>query len=294
LEDLEQKVKRMAEYLNDEAVANALKITPEAVRDILEGKATIAEKEGDEEGGPVIHVSSIKTSYRQKVISVVRTKGGVGCTVTALGLALAVSKDLRTLLINIDPDRKFSDLAYYLNLAEVLSWPEISVFKDFDRCEVKVEQNFDVLEVGDDGFVDADEVVRAITLARQNYDAIVIDTPNRAFDDFAAQALEQSNVLVAVVSGLESELMRAVSLFNRYPQKDLIVAANRCDLKGIKELEGYEIVTVDHDAGLLKSFETGDLPSDKGALMNGIKQVKNILYDQKPREGLLSRVFGGG
>jgi len=289
----------MSQYLDNEAIARALRLTPEAVEAILNGSADIAVKDEDgRDGGaqPSIYVSTVKTSYRQKIISVVRGKGGVGCTVVALGLAYLLSGEIKTLLLGLSPEEGISDLVYYLSLDSAENyaafWPEASVFSGrLDTCEVRIAPNFDVLELKEAEAKNAEAVAAAVSTARQNYDAVVIDTPNRADEAYVAEAVSHSNVLVGITNGLEPELLRLAHLLNSYPQKDAVVVANMCPEPRIEEFEGMEIVRLEHDPSLAKAFKKCDLPGLKSPFMKGMARIKDAVYGRQ-QKGLLRGLLG--
>lgn len=287
--DLVSKVREMSKYLDDEAIAEALKLTPEAVRDILEGKAEIREIRQPDRG-PVVHVSSVKTAYRQKIISVCRAKGGVGCSVVSLGLACSLSREIKTLLIDLNLAEGGGDLSYYLNLPE---YPHMGVFNsNLEQCSINVEPNLYVLQAPRHISNEGEKIGQIIDLARQDFDAVVIDLPNLQ-DGFAAEAMRQSNTLVAVTGGMDLELVRLAVLLSKYRSKHVIVAANRCDLPGeaLEVFSDREIVKIEHDGALLRTLERCDLPGEKSVFMRGIGQLKDAVFERE-RKGILKRLFG--
>lgn len=288
--DLTEKVRELSKYLDDEAIAQALKLTPEAVRDILEGRAEIAQVERSDYSGPVIHVSSVKTAYRQKVISVCRAKGGVGCTVIALGLAYSLSKEIKTLLVDLNLSEGGSDLSYYLNLPE---YPHLGALTDnLESCVISVEPNFYVLQAPKRASAEEQEVGQIITLARQDFDAIVIDLPNSQ-GEIVKEAVQQSNTIVAVTSGMASELLRLAAILGTCFRKDVIVAANRCDLpaEAREAFAGKKIIRIEHDGSLARVFEKCDLPGEKSVFMKGIGRIKDAVFDRE-KKGVLKTIFG--
>lgn len=289
MDDLVSKVRRMSEYLDDEAIADALQLTPEAVRDILEGRAEIKEIRQPDRA-PVVHVSSVKTAYRQKIVSVCRAKGGVGCSVVSLGLAYSLSREIKTLLIDLNLAEGGGDLSYYLNLPE---YPHMGVFRDnLEQCSINVEPNFYVLQAPRHVTNEGEKVCRIIDLAKQDFDAVVIDLPN-FHGGFVAEAMRQSNTLVAVTSGMDLELVRLAVLLNNYSSKNTVIAVNRGELpKEASEIfSGCEIVKIEHDGSLSRTLERCDLPGEKSVFMRGIAQLKDAVFERE-RKGILKRLFG--
>ncbi|MGB9804251.1 MAG: AAA family ATPase [Desulfofundulus sp.] len=288
--DLIAKVRELSKYLNDEAIADALKLTPEAVRSILEGKAEVELKqvEREDQTVPLIQVSSVETSYRQKIISVGRAKGGVGCTVVALGLAYLLSKKVRTLLIDLNFSEGGSDLSYYLNLPE---YPHMGMFHgDLEQCVVHLEPNFSVLQAPRHASSEKREIGELINLARQDYDAVVMDLPNSQ-DGLVREAMQHSTTLVLVTGGLESELVRLAAIAGRYQRKEIIVVANRSSLPGEAVETFKKVVHIEQDRNLLKTLRNCDLPGEKTVFMQGVARIRDAVYD-RDRKGVLQKVLG--
>lgn len=287
--DLVSKVRKMSEYLDDEAIAEALKLTPETVRDILEGKAEIREIRQPDRG-PVVHVSSVKTAYRQKIVSVCRAKGGVGCSMVSLGLAYSLSREIKTLLIDLNLAEGGGDLSYYLNLPE---YPHMGVFNNnLEQCSINVEPNLYVLQAPRHISNEGEKIDQIIGLARQDFDAVVIDLPNFQCG-FTAEAMRQSNTLVAVTGGMDLELVRLAVLLSKYQSKHVIIAANRCELprEAMEVFADRETVKIEHDGALLRTLERCDLPGEKSVFMRGIEQLKDAVFEREKR-GILKRLFG--
>lgn len=289
LVDLQSKVHELSKYLDNDAIAQALKLTPEAVRDILEGRAEIRQEELSA-AGPVIHVGSVKTAYRQKVVAVLHAKGGVGATVVAIGLALSLSKEIKTLLVDFTFRNGGSDLSYYLNLPD---YPHMGLFGGtLEECVIDLEPGLSVLQSpryvnGERGNIDP-----IIICARQDFDAVVMDLPNED-SDLVYKALGHSNTIIAVTSGLGSELVRLAVVLAGCRQKDIILALNRCSLPAeTKEtFKSMKTVKLEHDGSLVAVFEKCDLPGEKSIFMRGMRQLKDAMFDRE-KKGALKALFG--
>ncbi|MBC7092492.1 hypothetical protein H5T53_00530 [Candidatus Bipolaricaulota bacterium] len=288
--DLQSKVREMSRYLEDEAIAQALKLTPEAVRDILEGKAEIRREDSPAQG-PVIHVSSVKTAYRQRVVSVLRAKGGVGATVVAIGLALSLSREVKTLLADFTFSEGGSDLSYYLNLPD---YPHMGVFAGvLDDCVVGLEPDLFVLQPPRNARGERDKVEAVIARAREDYDAVVMDLPN-GDGDVVQRALGLSNAVVAVTGGLGSELVRLAAALAGLRQKDVVLVLNRCSLpaEAREAFRGIRTVRLEHDGSLAGTLERCGLPGEKSAFMRGMAEVRDALFDRQ-KKSLLKSLLGG-
>jgi len=290
-EDIESKVRELAEYLDEEAIASALKLTPEAVRDILEGKANITKinTPNTSAEAPVIKVSSVKTAYRQKIISVCRAKGGVGCTVFALGLAYAISKEIRTLLIDLNFAEGGSDLPFYLCLTD---YPNLGVAGiEPKNMAIRVDSGFYVIQPPRHMPEKMIDVEHLIYSARQDFDAIVIDLPNEQ-SELVHKAISLSNTIMAITSGLDQEIVRLMHLLSRYQHKDIFYIANQYKITGNASdlLRDSIIINIERDHTLQSTLEKCDLPKDKSIFMRGIKQVTNQLYEPE-KKGIFSALL---
>lgn len=294
------KIKELSKLLNEEAIAEAFNLTPEAVRDIIEGKAEVEKIERPQGSGTIIQVSSVKTAYRQKVISVCRSKGGVGCTLVALGLTYLLSRELRSLLIDLSfPWGKGlpwgpGDLSCYLGLPE---YPHMGIFRGvLEECVIELEPNFHVLQPPHERVDDLPGAGQLIGLARQDYDAVVLDLPNSCGNQ-VEEALRHSTTLVMVTTGLESELVRLAALAGRFRHKELFIVANMCELPPEAEeaFTGVRVFHLERDGTLLRTLLGGDLPEMKSPFMCGLSRVKDALFERE-KVGVLQqlkrRLFG--
>jgi len=144
-----------------------------------------------------------------RVVTVFSTKGGVGKTVIAsnLGVALADTVGVKTILLDLD--LQFGDTGIMLQLE-----PERTVFdamKVYDRLDVDMLRGFlthhksglDVLlapiRPEDAEMVTAARVSRIISMLREIADVVVIDTP-AAFNDVVLAAIDKSDEVLAVAT----------------------------------------------------------------------------------------------
>lgn len=278
--DIKAKVNELSKFLDDEAIALALKLTPEAVKDIREGRVEIRETGRQaKDVSPVVHVNSVKIAYRQKIIAVCRTKGGVGATVIALGLAHHLSKELRVLLADFTFAEGGGDLAYYLNLPE---YPHLGVDpSNLEACTIEVDKNFYVLQPPRHITGELKKVEQVIDQARQDYDAVIMDLPNHV-DDNIARIINQANTLLAVTGGMTAELVRLAYLLRDYQRKDIIVVTNGCtfDDDARKIFAEKKILNIKNDNTLNSVLEKCELPREKSPFMRGIAQLSDAIFDK--------------
>lgn len=286
----------MSAYLDEEAIASALKITPEAVRDILNGQAQVEELKLPGRGTS-IQINTEKTAYRQKIIAVWRSRGGVGCTAIACHLADYLKEMMSVLLIDLNFTEGGSDLSYHLNLPE---YPNMGAFS------VEHPQH-GILEAGKNLFVAQSPLKRyeidkigpetvndLITFARQNFDAVVLDLPNSETEHVRV-ALNYANVLIMVIAGAVQETVRTAIKLQYYDFKDQLVVLNNNKINTIMLKNTFNIkhlVTIPHDEKLAGALEKQRLAGKKSAFGQGITRIKNILYREQTRKGIFG-LFAG-
>jgi len=278
--DLHKKVQEMSLYLEDDAIAAVLKITPEMVRDIRDGTAEIREIPSSKNHyAPVVQVGSVKTAYRQKVISVFRVKGGVGNTILSICLAYSLSREVSTLLFDLNFSLGGSDAAYYLGLP-----PYSDQFST-----IEVEPNFHVIQSSDADIAKIPELPEIIRAARNDYDAIVIDLPN-VIQKWVGDVLSTSTSIIALTSGLELETARLESILVGYRNKDILVVLSPL-VKTKDTPKDYPIVELPHDPSIGKSFLNGEMPSEKTMYMKNMAKIKDLIF-QREKRSVLDTLFG--
>lgn len=293
--ELEKKVRQLSQILNEDAVAQALGITTEAVRDILEGRASIqgdALRERRLEDKPIIQVSSVKTAYRQRVISVYRAKGGVGATAIAIGVAYLLSKEIKVLLIDLNMVLGGGDISYYLELPD---YPNFGGFNgnNLQDCIVEYDTTFHVLQTSktmNDDF--KPNIEKVILQARQDYDAIVLDLPYGK-TDIVNEALSYSSTILAVTTGTVGELTRTAVGLNEYTKKEIVVIVNNNQVELTRAaFPDCKIIQIGMDNTLFECLQHGVVPKSKSVFMKGLSQLTDDWLGKKPKKGLLSAFLG--
>ncbi|SHE97652.1 hypothetical protein SAMN02745218_01191 [Desulfofundulus australicus DSM 11792] len=278
-----EKVRRMAEYLDEEAVAAALGVPVGAVREILAGRVEVKE----DVKGTLVQVAS--SSYRQRVVSVWRAKGGAGCTAVAIHLAHVVAEVMTVLFVDMDFSVGGSDATLYLGLPDS---PDMETFtrKGLESAVVQVEPGLWALRPpafpGSFQF-GSEDVTRLVVEARKSFDAVVFDLPNRD-DGYVAEAVNCSNAVVMVTLGFPGELVRAAARCGNL-KKDVLLVANgyKCGpeaLERFKDLAG--VVELPEERGLEERMYSGVF-TGRGAFYDGIGRVRDVLF--RPRDGGLFR-----
>ncbi len=200
---IESKIRRMSQYLDDEAVARALNVEVDLVRGVLNGEV---KKVAEEEKRPGVKVTQyLRPAFRQRVIYIARVKGGVGATTLALNLAWRVSEKAKVLVVDTQAEvlnqTVFSD---FLDLARVGSYSPSG--GELEICEVSDNLHYmPFLQSFSEHDFD-----RIILEARRDYDVIIVDLP--VVRD--AAKLKSAMVILYVYGGGEAEGARMFRLIN--------------------------------------------------------------------------------
>lgn len=287
--DLKEKIIRMAAYYDAESIANSLRVSVETVEDILDGKAEI--KVETEQFGQVLHVNTSRTAHRQKVIAICRGKGGVGATSVAMYLSRLTSEKISTLLIDLNVAEGGSDLTYYMNISP---YPHLGIAKrNLMEGVIYYQKDLYIIappmtekELG--GF-SVEDVQKLIARARQDFDAIIIDLPNR-LDEITKEALSCANTLVMVMGAFRQEILRLVQLSEAFYTKNKYLVINNCSLDAdcaAEILNAHKSVVIPYDAELEDTLEKQSVLPRKSSFSMGVESLKELIYEEPPKkEGL--------
>jgi pilus assembly protein CpaE len=242
---------------------------------------------------------------RGKVVSVFSTKGGVGKTVIAsnLGVALAGQLGLRTVLLDLD--LQFGDTGIMLQLK-----PERTIYdavQSFDRLDAAMLKGFlthhksglDVLlapvRPEDAESVTATRLARIIAILREIADIVVVDTP-AAFDDIVLTAIDKSDEVYAVatmdVASIKNTRISLQKLRQLGYSKDLVkLVLNRADSKVWLELpeveramEGEIVAKIPSDRLVPRSVNKGNpvvIEAPKSAVAKSLLDMARMLAPVK-------------
>jgi pilus assembly protein CpaE len=180
-----------------------------------------------------------------RVVTVFSTKGGVGKTVIATNLAVALVQKCRKRVALLDLDLQFGDVGIMLQTP-----PERTLFdvaQNFDRLDLDMLRGF--LTPHDSGvlallapvqpeqaeYVTTARIGRIVEMLRQLVDYVVIDTP-AALNDVVLAALDKSDVICAItqmdVASLKNTRIALQKLDQLgYDQGAVRVVLNRADSK---------------------------------------------------------------
>lgn len=144
-----------------------------------------------------------------KVVTVFSPKGGVGKSVLATNLGVAIATECGRSAILVDLDLQFGDVAVMLQLP-----PERTIFdaaQAFDRLDADMLQGFLVahgsglrtllapVRPEDAESVTTGRITQILTILRGLADFVVVDTP-ASLSEVVLTALEQSDIILAVAT----------------------------------------------------------------------------------------------
>ncbi|TLM78319.1 MAG: hypothetical protein FDZ70_04300 [Actinobacteria bacterium] len=191
---------------------------------------------------------------RAKVVTVFSTKGGVGKTVLATNLGVALARDTGKRVAVIDLDLEFGDVAIMLGLQPTHTIYDAS--QVFDRLDADLLAGF--METHGSGLrallaplhpeeaesISAARIGQVLDLMREEYDYVVVDT-SPSFSEAVLAALDRSDeVFVVTMMDVASIKNTRISLQKLrqlgYPDSHVRIVLNRSDSKVLLEASEVE------------------------------------------------------
>jgi cellulose biosynthesis protein BcsQ len=281
-ESLEEKIKRMSGYLDDESIARALGIERELVFGIREG--VVMKLEGPTCVPKVSPTKYIRTTYRQRVISIARVKGGVGASNLSANFSRYLSEQNTVLLMD-----RCATLVVDQNLGIKKHKVCSDLLEIFEAELYETENGIDALEIDKNLHylpVYGGDIRELVFAARKEYDVIIIDLPDLTVVN--TDALEVSTTVLVLFSGGHAEAERLLRL-NSINKEKILVAHAELSPEGKKLVEDY----FEADNYLqLKALK--GIVSRKSPEYRGIVELSTILFGNSHREekkGLLGALF---
>jgi MinD-like ATPase involved in chromosome partitioning or flagellar assembly len=282
-DDLIQKIKQMSEYLDEEAIAAALRIPEQVVHDALAGRVSMSSSETEKQSVLEVQTNPV---YRQRIISVWRGRGGVGCTSIALHLAYVLEQMMSVLLVDLNAMAAGSDVGYYLRLSEYPNIETISKQKTLSSAVIQADTGLWVLLPPLANDIEKGTVKHLAIEARNDFDAIIFDLPNTDVD-CVAEAVSCSHVLVMVTNGQPQEMKRVLARkieTQNQSQRETILVANGCSCDGETRRMYDKVVEIPEDRDLPAKMERGMFYKKGSPLTIGTEKVRDLLYGMRSQK----------
>ena len=278
-DELVNKIRRMSEYLDEGAIAAALRIPVETVHDVLEGRVNLSRSESENQTVLQVQTNPV---YRQRIVSVWRGRGGVGCTSVALHLAYVLEQMMSVLLVDLNAVAGGSDVGYYLRLPEYPNMESLSRGGPLSSAVIQAESGLWVLLPPLSGGIDEGAVSKMVVEARKDFDVVVFDLPNIDTDPVQT-AVACSNALVMVTNGLPQEMTRVLSRKNQ-AQRETVLIANGCPRDRNVKKEYIKIIELPEDKELASRMEKGTFYKKGSPLTTGAEKLRDMLFGIRPQE----------
>jgi len=269
----------MSEYLDEDAIAAALRIPVKTVRGIIQDRVSIRETATGKE--TILQIAT-NPVYRQRIISVWRGRGGAGCTSIALHLAYLLEQMMIVLLVDLGASGAGSDLGYYLHLPEYPNLEALSRDGRLSSAVIQVESGLWALLPPTTGTIDKTAVARLAAEARRDFDVVIFDLPNTD-DEFVLEAVAYSNAMVMVANGLPQEMNRALTRKNR-SQKETVLVANGYACDGNARCGYAKVVEIPEDKDLQARMERGVFYQKGYPFTAGAEKIRDSLFGMRPLE----------
>ncbi len=280
--DFSEKIKNMAEYLDEDSIARALGVDVELVRGVLEGNVVAFQKESIKKTAPV---KFLKTAFRQKVISVIRAKGGVGATFLVSNLAHRISE--KTSVIVIDLCAVVQDYIVFSDFLDVVGVDNYSI----NGKVTEIDNNYyyipySILEPNHS----IDNIIHA---ARTDFDTIILDLPNY-YSDQVKKAVDMCTTALLLYGGGVSEAQRILDLAtNVLNKKEAFLITNYKQLSPMERIK--KGLGIEQQINLpFDKKAAGSLVTMKSPVYAEINTLVNLIYGGQygAKEGIFSKIFG--
>ena len=122
-----------------------------------------------------------------QIVTVFGTKGGVGKTTLSVNLAVEMARNSNKKIVVVDLDLQFGDTAIFMNILPKKGISELAQEKN--KLDINLIEEYLVphisgikllpapLRTEDSELVTSDFVMELLTILRDNYDYVIIDTP---------------------------------------------------------------------------------------------------------------------
>jgi pilus assembly protein CpaE len=143
-----------------------------------------------------------------QVVTVFGAKGGAGKTTLSVNIAVEIARETKMKVALIDLDLQFGDVAVYLNIQPRRTIAEL--VQERNDWDIQLLNNYLITHSSgikilaaparpeDADLIVPEQVEKILTILRQNFDYIVVDSPP-FFSDTLLTALDMSNQIVLIM-----------------------------------------------------------------------------------------------
>nr|WP_320145275.1 response regulator [uncultured Anaeromusa sp.] len=213
-----------------------------------------------------------------RIITVFSTKGGIGKTLIATNLSVALAEHTNCSTVLVDGYLQFGDAALFLNLMPQATIADL--IKDLDQMDEGVIRSYltpysshlSVLAAPhrpeEAESISGAQMAEILTKLKGMFDFVVVDTPP-SFADFMLNILDVSDMII-VVSSLDLPTIKNIKMCLEimdslgYPREKLLLLLNRANSEG-------GMTRVEVEDTLKRSFDMV-LPSDGVIVLGSVNR----------------------
>ncbi|MFZ5942658.1 MAG: response regulator [Bacillota bacterium] len=146
---------------------------------------------------------------KPQVVTIFGTKGGVGKTTLAVNISAQIAKKTRKKVVLVDLDLQFGDVSVFFNVSPKKSMAEL--VQERGQLNIELVESYLIPHISGvkilpapmrpeySELVTPNNILEILTILRQNYDYVIIDTPP-FFQDTNLSALDMSNQVLLVMT----------------------------------------------------------------------------------------------
>jgi pilus assembly protein CpaE len=262
------------------------------------------------------------------VLTVFGAKGGIGKTTIATNLATALVQKTNQSAVLVDLDTRFGDVAILMDIPVErsianLAMPEDEIDKDIlQDCVYTHNTGVAILPAPirptDWRSIHAGHIERVVSLLRQTYDYVILDTPG-TFNDIVARALELATLVVLVatvdMAALKDTLLALDMLRSwNFPQEKIKLVINATNEavnvqpQDVKRMLGRDVFwSVPYDRNISTATQLGmpvvvakpgakasESLAEMAFALSGVRRTEGEPATNGGKGGFLSRLLGQG
>lgn len=185
---------------------------------------------------------------RGRVITLFSACSNTGKTTIAVNLAVALAQMTRQRVALVDSDVRFGDIGTFLdlpakpNLADLATLGDEINTRTVEECMYPHETDVSVLTApsltGESRKVGAEDVERVVSLLAENFDLIIVDTPD-IYSQIVVRSLEMARELVLVCTAGEWALEKTRQAIN-YLRFESLLGKTKLVVNSINEVTKME------------------------------------------------------